>query len=391
MKILSVVGARPQFVKAAMFCIAIRKHNQGAERDKRIRHVLVHTGQHYDRNLSDIFFEQLPLPKPRHWLGVGSGTHGVQTAAMLERVESVLLKEKPDVVVVYGDTNSTIAGGLAASKLHIPLAHIEAGLRSFNRQMPEEINRVATDHISDLLFCPTRIAVQNLSKEGITQGAYLSGDVMLDAVQRFRPVAARRRRLLSKLRVAPKNYVLATIHRAENTDTVKHLEPILKILTQLELPVVFPIHPRVRERLVQSREYRALGRALQRSRQLHITPPVSYLDMLMLEENARLILTDSGGVQKEAYFLSIPCITLRDETEWLETLRGGWNRLGPRDQSQLLSSVHGVWSGNGTRPKSTPNLAIFGNGRAAEFILATLIKSVLMSSFSMPTKQSVPR
>jgi UDP-GlcNAc3NAcA epimerase len=295
---------------------------------------------------------------------------------MLERVESVLLKEKPDVVVVYGDTNSALAGGLAASKLHIPLAHVEAGLRSFNRQMPEEINRVATDHISDLLFCPTRIALQNLTKEGITKGAFLSGDIMLDAVQRFRRAAARRRRLLSKLRVASKNYVLVTIHRAENTDTVEHLEPIFKILTRLELPVVFPMHPRVRERMVQSQEYLALGRALRRTRELHITPPVSYLDMLMLEENARLILTDSGGLQKEAYFLSVPCITLRDETEWLETLRGGWNRLGPRDQGQLLPLVHKLWSGDGVRPRGTPNLASFGTGRTAEFILATLIEKL---------------
>jgi UDP-GlcNAc3NAcA epimerase len=376
MKVLSVIGARPQFVKAAMFCIAVRKHNQDAGREKRVRHVLVHTGQHYERNLSDIFFKQLPLPKPQHWLGVGSGTHGAQTAAMLERIESVLLKEQPDVVVVYGDTNSTIAGGLAASKLHIPVAHVEAGLRSFNRQMPEEINRVATDHVSDLLFCPTRIAIQNLSKEGITKGAHLSGDIMLDAVQRFRPVAVHRQRLLSKLGVRPKNYVLVTIHRAENTDTAEHFEPNLRLLMRLDLPVVFPLHPRVRDRLLESQKYIALRHELQRGRQLHITPPVSYLDMLMLERNARLILTDSGGVQKEAYFLSVPCITLRDETEWLETLRGGWNRLRPRDQSQLLSLVHRLWSCNGVRPKSTPNVASFGNGRAAEFILSTLIEKL---------------
>jgi UDP-GlcNAc3NAcA epimerase len=371
MKILSVVGARPQFVKAAMLCIAIQRHTRD-QTGKGIRHVLVHTGQHYDHNLSDIFFEQLPLPEPEYWLAVGSGKHGAQTAAMLERVESVLLKQSPDVVVVYGDTNSAIAGALAASKLQIPVAHIEAGLRSFNRLMPEEVNRIATDHISDLLFCPTRTAVRNLKNEGISRGVHLTGDVMLDAVQEFRALA-QRRSLLTELGIGSKQYALVTIHRAENTDSREQLEFIVAVLTRVGLPIVFPMHPRLRNRLAQCASYRALGRKLKSVRNLHIIAPVSYLDMLLLEENARLVLTDSGGVQKEAYFLSVPCVTLRDETEWLETLRGGWNRLSARSASKTLATVRSLWSGNGLRPKGRPDLAVFGGGNAAENTLAVLL------------------
>ena len=372
MKTLSVVGARPQFVKAAMLCVAIQRHNQRAKSGKRIRHVLIHTGQHYDRNLSDIFFDQLPLPKPEYWLGVGSGTHGSQTAAMLKRVESVLFKEKPDVVVVYGDTNSAIAGSLAASKLQIPVAHVEAGLRSFNRLMPEEVNRIATDHISDLHFCPTRTAVRNLKNEGISRGVHLTGDVMLDAVREFRPLA-QCQNLLTELGIGSKQYALVTIHRAENTDSRQRLQFVVDVLTRVGLPIIFPMHPRLRNRLAQFASYRALDRKLKSVRDLHILPPVSYLDMLLLEDNARLVLTDSGGVQKEAYFLSVPCVTLRDETEWLETLRGGWNRLSSRSASETVATVRSLWSGKGLRPKGRPDLASFGGGKGAENTLAALL------------------
>jgi UDP-GlcNAc3NAcA epimerase len=287
-------------------------------------------------------------------------------------VESVLFKQNPDVVVVYGDTNSAIAGALAASKLQVPVAHVEAGLRSFNRLMPEEVNRIATDHISDLHFCPTRTAVRHLKNEGISRGVHLTGDVMLDAVREFRPMA-QRRNLLTELGIWSKQYALVTIHRAENTDSREQLEFIVAVLTQVGLPIVFPMHPRLRNRLAQYASYRALDRKLNSVRDLHIIPPVSYLDMLLLEENARLVLTDSGGVQKEAYFFSVPCVTLRDETEWLETLRGGWNRLSSGSAAETSATVRSLWSENGLRPKGRPDLENFGGGNAAENTLAALL------------------
>ena len=259
MRILSVVGARPQFVKAAMMAAAVDTHNRQAAEHDRIEHLLLHTGQHYERNLSDVFFEQLPLPQPDFNLEVGSGSHGAQIGAMLEGIESVLIKENPDLMVVYGDTNSTPAGALAASKLHIPVAHIEAGLRSFNRSMPEEINRIVTDHLSDLLICPTPTAVENLRREGITEGAFQTGGVMLDAVQAFRALAVRRSaKLLSRLGIDAGGYILVTLHRAENTDTRDRLEGLIETLVRLERPAIFPMHPRLRERLSRVSEY---GRA----------------------------------------------------------------------------------------------------------------------------------
>lgn len=371
MKILSVVGARPQFVKAAMLCLGVERHNRRASTGSRIDHILVHTGQHYDANLSGIFFEQLPLPEPQHWLGVGSGSHGVQTGAILERLEKVLLEERPVAVVVYGDTNSTLAGALAAAKLQVPVAHIEAGLRSFNRAMPEEINRIATDHVSDLLLCPTRTAVRNLKHEGITSGVHLSGDLMLDAVRHFRPLS-RRRTLLNQLGLTSKQYALVTIHRAENTNSFEQLQFIVSVLSELGIPAVFPMHPRLRDHLAANAQFSALDARLRAAKQLRIIPPVSYLDMLQLEDQSRLVLTDSGGVQKEAYFLSVPCVTLRGETEWLETLRGGWNRLSPGNPAKTLATVHKLWANNGVRPRRPPELAKFGGGRAVAHTLAAL-------------------
>jgi UDP-N-acetylglucosamine 2-epimerase len=371
-KILSIVGARPQFVKVAMMAEAITNQNEKAETGPHLEHVLVHTGQHYDPNLSDVFFSQLPLPEPHYNLGVGSGSHAQQTGELMKRIEHVLLKERPDVVVLYGDTNSTIAGALAASKLHIKLAHVEAGLRSFNRRMPEEINRVVADHLSDLLFCPTQTAINHLKNEGITKGVYLSGDVMLDAVLAFTAIANTRSRVLSTLSVAPSEYMVCTMHRAENTDGDQHIAKIVQLLTQIGRPVVFPMHPRTRDRLASSSQLREPAKSLFSTKYLYVINPVSYLDMLALTSNARLVLTDSGGLQKEAYFLGVPCLTLRGETEWTETLNNGWNRLVNAEPEQTIPLVESLWNGNGMRPLGRPNLAAFGGGQAAEFIVQQL-------------------
>ena len=373
---LSIVGARPQFVKAAMIAAAIREHNRMVAPHSRIRHSLVHTGQHYDRNLSDVFFDELPLPKPKHHLGVGSGSHGKQTAALLERTEQVLLEERPDVVIVYGDTNSTVAGALAAAKLKICIAHIEAGLRSFNRLMPEELNRVVTDHLSDLLFCPTETAIRNLKREGITNGVFLTGDVMLDAVLSFRELADKRSRLLPGLGLEQSAYILLTIHRAENTDSIGRMVKVVELLTRLKRPTVFPIHPRTRDRLASAPKLRALHKALLNAGNMRVIDPVSYLDMLALESNARLVLTDSGGVQKEAYFLGVPCLTLRDETEWTETLKGGWNRLVDAPSKGTLPLLESLWARNGSGPKGRPNLSAFGDGQAARLTVSRLSQEV---------------
>jgi len=363
MKLLSIVGARPQFVKAAVVSAAIEKYNSTAS--LKIEQKLIHTGQHYEHNLSGVFFDQLPLPAPDHHLGVGSGSHGAQTAAMLVGLENVMIEEKPDMTVVYGDTNSTIAGALASGKLHIPVAHVEAGLRSFNRAMPEEMNRVATDHLSDLLLCPTGTAVKNLKNEGIEHGAVMTGDVMLDAVRNFLPLAEQRTLLFEKLGVKPGEYILVTIHRAENTDVLDRLENLLRMLTRLNRPVVFPMHPRLRDRIAKQ-EGGALRQLLESARDVQIIEPVSYLDMLLLECKARMILTDSGGVQKEAYFLGVPCLTLRDETEWLETLRGNWNRVVGTSPKKVLPLAESLWSKNGAQPKGQPDLKQFGGGHAGD-------------------------
>jgi len=314
MKIASVVGARPQFIKAAPLSKVLRR---------RQREVLIHTGQHYDRELSHIFFEQLKIPKPDYNLRVGSGGQGEQTGKMLVRVEEILLKERPDLVMVYGDTNSTLAGALAAVKLHIRVAHIEAGLRSYNRRMPEEINRLLTDHISDLLFCPSQQAVLNLEKEGIEKGVYLVGDVMFDALLENVGVARRESPIMERLGLSTGGFLLLTIHRQENTDHIENLQPIVEAITSLERKVIFPAHPRVRRWL----HHWGLWGRCQAAPNLRITEPLGYLDMLRLEEEAAAILTDSGGMQKEAYFLKTPCLILRQETEWVELVEGGWNTL----------------------------------------------------------------
>lgn len=330
MKVVSIVGARPQFIKAAPVTKALRAAG--------FQEILLHTGQHYDYGMSQIFFEELSIPKPDLNLEIGSGRHGQQTGQMLIRIEEILLQERPNWVLVYGDTNSTLAGALAAIKLHLPVAHVEAGLRSYNREMPEEHNRVLTDHCSDLLFCPTQTAVTNLASEGITQGVHLVGDTMYDAVLAFSEIARQQSTILQKLEVEPKGYVLATVHRPYNTDVPENLQAILTAFSEIGEAVVFPVHPRTRKML-------DAFNLSSKTQNLKLIEPVGYLDMLILEQNARLILTDSGGMQKEAYFFKVPCVTLRSETEWVETVEAGWNVVVGTSTQDIINAVRDVHRG----------------------------------------------
>ncbi|SMO66666.1 non-hydrolyzing UDP-N-acetylglucosamine 2-epimerase [Melghirimyces algeriensis] len=352
MKVVTVVGARPQFIKAAPVSRALRRYG---------KEILVHTGQHYDTSMSHIFFKELNIPHPDYHLGIGSKSHGAQTGEMLSEVERVLLTEKPDWVLVYGDTNSTLAGALAASKMHLPIAHVEAGLRSFNRRMPEEINRVLTDQLSTLLFCPTTTAVQHLSSEGITRGVYNVGDVMADALQFNRKLALDHSNILERLEIKPKEYLLVTFHRAENTDVDHRLENIVSALNHLSKPAVLPLHPRTRNKIKQS------GLSFTNPR-LKVIEPVGYLDMIQLEANASKILTDSGGVQKEAFLLNVPCITMRDETEWTETIEQKANILVGSDKRKIVQHAeHFQVDFSNVKP-------IFGEGNASQRIVKHLIK-----------------
>ena len=345
MNIISVVGARPQFIKAAPVSRALRQEH---------KEILVHTGQHYDSQMSQIFFHEMGIPQPDINLGVGSGQPGWQIGEMLIRLEEIIQSNKPDWVLVYGDTNSTLAGALSARISQIPLAHIEAGLRSFNRQMPEERNRVLTDHCSDLLFCPTQNAVKLLASEGIRQGVHLIGDTMYDAVRQFSEIARHRSTILDDLNLRSKEFVLATIHRPYNTDVATNLQNIFSALREMDDTVVFPVHPRTRQRMA------ALDGIVQfsSSRHVKVLEPVGYLDMLVLEQNARLILTDSGGVQKEAFFFAVPCVTIRSETEWVETIEAGWNILVRPIAAEICRAVEQF------APIGQPPL-LYGDGRAA--------------------------
>ncbi len=353
MKVVTVVGARPQFIKAAPVCKALRAAG----------HVeyLVHTGQHYDYGMSQVFFDELGIPQPDVNLGVGSGSHGRQTGEMLIRLEEVLLAQRPDWALVYGDTNSTLAAALAAVKLRIPVAHVEAGLRSFNREMPEEHNRVLTDHVADLLFCPTQTAVDNLRREGITAGVHLVGDTMYDAVLQCVEVAQQRSTILARLGLTPRGYLLATVHRPSNTDDPVNLRSILEAFAEIAEPVIFPVHPRTRK-VIEALGLAADGAPSANPRMIE---PVGYLDMLALEQNARLILTDSGGIQKEAYWLGVPCVTLRTETEWVETVAAGWNMVVGADRARIVAAVRQARPVAG-RP------AFYGDGQAAQHIVGIL-------------------
>lgn len=352
-KIVTIVGARPQFVKVAPVSRVLRTH---------CREVLVNTGQHYDYKMAGVFFEELSIPKPDYDLGVGSGNHGKQTGEMLNKIEEVLLHETPDAVLVYGDTNSTLAGALAASKLHIPIFHVEAGLRSFNKRMPEEINRIVTDHVSDLLFPPTETAVRNLQREGVTDHVFMVGDVMHDAVL-YNVQLAKRSHSLETFGLAEKGYYLATIHRADNTDDRLRLKAILEALRRMSAPVVLPLHPRTQKMIG---DY-GFGDLIANSPAIRIIEPVSYLEMLLLENGAKGIITDSGGVQKEAYFARVPCFTLRDETEWVETVESGWNTLVNPLTANLAEAVQ--------RRTDVPYIEnLYGDGNAASKIVDSMMK-----------------
>lgn len=352
--ILTVVGARPQFVKAAAVSRILRAQAG-------VREILLHTGQHYDGNMSAVFFEELSIPDPDIHLGIGSGFHGAQTAGMLEGIERALLQDRPTWLLVYGDTNSTLAGALAGAKLGVPVAHVEAGLRSFNPAMAEEINRVVADHVSRRLFAPTNAAVANLQREGIpAERVTLSGDVMYDAAIRYGAQAERKSRILRTLGVAPRSYALATVHRAENTDDPGRLDTILSGLQRVaeSIPVVLPLHPRTRKALRKPYE------------PVTLIDPVGYLDMVQLEKNARIVATDSGGVQKEAFFHRIPCVTLRSETEWTELVRAGWNVLAPLDSAE---SVCRTILDNLDR--AGESIQPYGDGHAAERIVGLLLET----------------
>lgn len=339
--IATVVGARPQFIKAAPVSRALKNAFQ---------EILIHTGQHYDYGMSDIFFEEMEIQKPAFHLGVGGGGQSEQTGKMLIELEKAIQSIQPNLVLVYGDTNSTLAGALAAAKANIPVAHIEAGLRSYNRAMPEEINRVLTDHISAFLFCPTHVAVNNLAKEGIVNGVHQVGDVMLDALLHNLTLARKKSNILSRLNIAKGEYALATIHRAANTDNKEKLKSILEGLAGLETKIILPLHPRTRKMM---NEWNVAV-----NKNIDLIEPVGYFDMLILQENANCILTDSGGVQKEAYLLGVRCITLREETEWVETVEAGWNTLVGAN-SQLIQDTFTNWF-----PK-TERIKFYGNGDAA--------------------------
>jgi UDP-N-acetylglucosamine 2-epimerase len=370
LRILTILGARPQFIKAAAVSRAVQEINSRSAAPL-IEETIVHTGQHYDENMSDIFFQEMDIPAPAYFLAVGSAPHGAQTGRMLEKIEQVLLQERPDLCLVYGDTNTTLAGALAAVKQHIPAAHIEAGLRSYDRRMPEEINRLVADHLCRYRFCPTRTAVENLKKEGIETGVYQTGDVMYDCLLYYsRKIQDRQASILQPFGLRKETYFLATIHRAENTDDPQRLARILEGLGRIAEsvgPVLLPLHPRTAAALERSN--------LSVPSAIQILQPVSYLTMLALEQNARAILTDSGGVQKEAYFLGVPCLTFRDRTEWPETVRDGWNTLVDADPLRIAQTAAVV-----RRPQAAPQTGEYGDGSAALKILQILLAPLKSSS-----------
>lgn len=350
-KIITVIGARPQFVKAAPVSKVLREY---------FHELIIHTGQHYDYKMSGLFFDELDIPKPDYNLGIGSQTHGAQTGAMITELEKVFLLERPDAVLVYGDTNSTLAAAIVSSKLHIPLIHVEAGLRSFNKKMPEEVNRILTDHVSAFLFAPTDTAVENLKREGIFRQVHQIGDVMYDAFLANMEIANHQFDI-SKFSVQSENFSLATIHRAENTDDPERLAAIVEGLLELGTEVIFPIHPRTGKYLQQY----GLETRLRSAAHIRCVEPLSYLEMVFLENHARTIITDSGGVQKEAYFAKVPCITLRDQTEWVETVESGWNQLvNPLDHNLRMIAERSR-AGN-------EEIQLYGDGKASEKIVQIL-------------------
>ena len=351
-KIITVVGARPQFIKAAPVSKVLRKY---------FHEILLHTGQHYDKNMSDIFFSQLSIPEPDINLQVGSASHAEQTAKMLMKMEKVFMDESPSLIIIYGDTNSTLAASIAASKIHIPVAHIEAGLRNFDLTIPEEVNRVVADRLSNYLFAPTLTAIKNLNSEGITKNVYLTGDVMVDALYFGLDIAKKKSNILSELQLLAKNYCLATIHRAENTDDIEKLKQIILSLGEFSEKVVFPVHPRTKK-VIQEND-------ISIPKNVQIISPLGYLDFITLESDAKIIVTDSGGVQKEAFCLKVPCITIFPSTSWIETVEDGWNKLADATMESILKAYHSTYNLNSYN-------AHFGDGHAADRIVK-IIKEVL--------------
>ncbi|MDR0700156.1 MAG: UDP-N-acetylglucosamine 2-epimerase (non-hydrolyzing) [Tannerella sp.] len=364
MKIVTIIGARPQFIKAAMISRAIKEHN--IEEGHEIEEYILHTGQHYDENMNDVFFNELGIKKPDRQLHCGGqANRNVMLAEMLTGIGKALLEYRPNGVMVYGDTTSTLAGALAASQLHIPVFHVEAGLRSFNKQMPEEINRILTDHIASLLFCPTYRAIGNLAKESITKGIFWTGDVMYDAALTFGKIAEAKSKILSSLGLQSGKFRLCTVHRAENTDNPERLTQIILALLEIatsDCPVIFPLHPRTK---VYIDNYN-LRVTIATNKALRIIEPVGYPDMIALEKNAKTIFTDSGGIQKEAYFHRTPCITLRDETEWIETVEAGWNRMAGFNTEKIIECL-------GENPVRT-EIQEYGDGHAAGKIINAIVK-----------------
>ena len=356
MKIAAVVGARPQFIKMAPVSKELRKH---------FNEIVIHTGQHYDYEMNKIFFDELKIPTPDYHLGVGSGSHGYQTGYMLKRIEEVVMKEKPDFVLIYGDTNSTLAGALAGAKLHIKVGHVEAGMRSFDKSMPEEINRILTDHCSDLLFCSTRTAVENLKRERITKGVYLTGDVMVDCLSYNKEIAETKSKILNDLDLKNTEYLVATIHRASNTDNKKNIKNIVAAFSEVEETIVFPVHPRTEKFLREYRVYDKLKASVK------LIKPLGYLDFLKLMNHAKRIITDSGGIQKEAYILKVPCITLRENTEWVETVEDEWNVLVGANKEKIVRMVKEF------EPLLKTHKDRFGSGDASKKIMRIIKKAFI--------------
>ena len=361
MKVISIVGARPQFIKLLPIIRELEKFNK-------FENIILHTGQHYDNNLSEVFFDELGIPNPDYNLSIGSGTHATQTGKMMVAIEAVLLKENPCCVIVYGDTNSTLAGALVAVKLNIPVAHVEAGLRSFNTNMPEEINRVVTDRISSILFAPTNIAVDNLAREGVnTDSIFLVGDVMYDAILQYKQLSNDKSKILSELNLIENEFVLVTIHRAESTDSEENLRAIFKSIGELAtvVKVIMPIHPRTRKKVRNLINVDGIDK-------IQLIDPVGYLDVIQLEQKAKAIITDSGGVQKEAYFCKTPCLTIRSETEWVELVEAGWNRLIPIESLMQNSKILVELINDNVQFSSQESL--YGNGNSAKLIVGTLLQ-----------------
>lgn len=355
MKIGCIVGVRPEFIRASIVSKELRKQHE---------EILIHTGQHYDYQMNSVFFDELNISKPKYFLEVGSGSHGYQIGEMIKRIEKVLIKERPEIVLLHGDTNSTLAGSLAASKLHIKIAHVEAGLRSFDRSMPEEINRILVDHCSDLLFCPTNNAVWNLKNEGISKGVYLTGDLTVDSLFAYKAIAEKKSNILKKLNLENKDFLVATLHRAENIDNIGDLKNIVDAFSEIKENIVFPLHPRTEKTLKKYNLYDKFAETVQ------LTEPLGFLDFLQLMSASRMILTDSGGIQKEAYILKIPCITLRKNTEWIETIKDGWNILVGANKKKIIEAISEF------KPSSNTYSNRFGEGDAVQKIMSAVNEKI---------------